>query len=148
MDGVLHFLKTNWLFSLIIMVMVFILFKLNGIGGGFKYLALIFCVVYPVIAFQGLISAFLFGKKTEEAIPIRQDGVTVPMAEAQPEEASLAKKLMPLGVGLLLFILIFVLALDGREKIFALTYAVVFFFCMLFYDLVMLAFNKIVGVKS
>jgi len=148
MKPFLEFIKANWLFSIIVLIIIGIIFKLNGLSGGLKYLILMFCVTFPVIFMQGLIANFRKSKATKaEEHPGGDQSMTdasKTYAEALDAPKSLAQAMIPYGIGAGLFLLLFLLALNGGEKVFTLTYAAVFLLCILFYETVLAIFRKLV----
>ncbi len=126
-------LAANWLFILILLFIVFLVFMINGITGGLWYFALIFCVAYPVILIRTIYLHFVGPASTS---------ISEETGEVVESSSSLLDKMKPVGIAGLVFLLLFFVVLSGSEKVFALSYAVVTFCCLVFYDLILTLFRK------
>lgn len=137
MDYIKSLLLGNWLFVALILFIVFLIFRVNGLAGGMSYFAIIYCIIFPYILLSSLFSHFR-GNNEPSSTSI----------ETSEEKSDIKSLLMPLGIAGLAFIIIFLIGLDGRQKIFALTYALVLFLCLLFYNGVLALFKKSMGATE
>lgn len=130
-DTVKKFVQTNIAFIIIMLIVVMLMFRVNGVGGGLNYLFLLFAISLPVIFLRDMVGNLLNSKSDTSG--------------EEQEPINWKSQLIPYAVAGVIFLLLMFLVFDGRERSFVLTYTVILFLCLLAFDLILALFKKAVG---
>lgn len=136
-DSVKKFVLANVAFIIIMLIVLMLMFKVNGVSGGLNYLALIFCISLPVVFLRDMIGNFINKN--------RNVGASDSSDAENDKPIDWKSQLIPYAVAGVICLLLMLLVFDGRERSFVITYTIILFLCLLAFDLVLAGFKKAVG---